>query len=404
MRLFVRLLGCAILVGWVLGTWPQVPVAQVFPEPLVVACGDETHPPDLLPEIRWAASRAASEQIDRGIDPLFDELVHKSISIQEFDQRLVGQIQELEQIAQGSNRQCREVVLAGSVYLPLLYSYHAWAQAYLVVGSFKDEAGFPEEFLRQLKLIIGSTWQAKSFELALSRAMVIVFVFFVAETLPLDAWERVACGGVEAYPQLGLELDGSLYVENNDSQGFPFREVAASEWSHEVWYNSPLGRDRSFLLDKAVHGCTHELRTTAARIYVLSLLSQEEELRTLTLQGGSEELRAAAAAYLVHPFAFNKDLSDEDLQRLALTAETAELKSAAGWALGLRWQRKVSQGQLGLTTSFSFLGPDGSTLKQGNLIQFVAAHTGANPELAQAAILPLCSIFLQQSPVRRNNC
>jgi len=411
-------------------------VGQVFPEPLVLACGDETHPPDLIPEIRVAAALAASVQISDEIRILLQKLHDQSLAFDEFTKEITKRTHELERIAQGPNRQCREVAtpsifanvvlfnaltsgraLSGAFSSPLPEFYFApsFAKSLLVVGSVDAEMKstvqeFRDELLREMKKLIDSVERAQSFELGLSRASILPFsvtllhVFDVPSPELFDAtkWERVACGGAETFSSLGIQLDGSLFLQNNDSQGFPFREVGAQLWATSLLLMlEGLVQDASFyetLLDKALYGCTHELRVAAAELYLFAPVGltrkNEAELKVLALEGGSAELRSAAASRLAFFYAFEQDWSDIYLQQLALTAETTELKSAAALALGLRWQVTAQKRELGLTTVFSFLGPDGRTLRQGNLIQFVAAHTAANPELAQAAILPLYQIFL----------
>lgn len=417
MLLAIRVLGFVVFVAFALGSWSPLPAAQIFPEPLVIACGDQSHPPDLIPQIRAAASIAASAQLsgENDTDALSYKLIEKLISLGEFEKELSKIIQKLEQIAQGPNHQCRSVPIIGypGDYLPLLYFERSWARAAIAVGGFDDEPELLREFLLDVKRIIDSVAQIWSFELALGRALSLTTVpLFVAlmkkapseirdELFNLGKWERVTCGGKEKFPQLGLEIDGSLFIRNNDSQGFPFRETAATLWRFSI-DDKLLARDPRFretLLDKALQGCSPELRAIAARLYVEFRVFKEglrtEGLSRLALEGGSTELRAAAASHLAYYLASDRKLSDEDLQRLALTGKTSEFKSAAGLALGQRWQLEALIGKLGLTTVFSFIGPDRRTLQQGNLIQFAAAHTGVHPELAQAAILPLSEIFLK---------
>ncbi len=403
-------------------------MAQALPEPLVLACGDVTHSPDLVPEVRAAASMAVTTQIVDALQaefkPLLD-LFDQSIPVirvkpiplgklNEFERAITERISKLERIAQGPNAQCRA---AGGELLDL-YFFHAFVEALISLGDpvidpMKIRNEFPsKEFLHQIKLVTDSVVKAQTFELGLTRAGLTFLPFLTLAVADMSAnisselfdsqkWERIACGAKEPFATLGIELDGSLFIRNNDSQGFPFRAWAASSWPLSILLGNPFGfSDPTLLprlLDKALHGCNPELRASAAIVYLIlsQFISPNDEaaLRALAREGGSTELRAAAAGLLAPLFAKDKALGDQDLQRLAFIDETAELKSAAGLALGLRWEEQAKEGKLGLATALSFIGSDGKSLQKGTLIQFAAVHIGVHPELAGAATLPLAILF-----------
>jgi len=417
-----------------------VPGSQVFPEPLAVVCGDENHPPDLIREIRAAAGFAVADQLNLELGDRLEALFRRPDpllleQLEEIERELSRHILELERIAQGPNRQCREIIdfyrslfvlkvlFARSILSPVfsisladLYSIRAVVQAAIAVGGATEETSliqtaFFGEYLRQLQQLANSVKTAQSFELGADRALALsqaipLFILFLLSPNPPDPltelfdpqrWERVACGGKESFTLLEIEFDGSFLIASNDSRGYPFREAAAVIWG----ISSNINGRFSVFYDQALRGCTSELRTVAALLYLefpqfgppLGPGSAREIWEELALEAKSAEMRAAAASRLIPFLADDQGLSDEDLQQLALLGKTAEFRSAAGSALGFRWQQKVKISKLDLSTIISFLGPDGQTLRQGTLIQFAATHTEVHPELAQAAIAPLFLLF-----------
>lgn len=433
--------------------------AQIFPEPLVVACGDGSRPPDFIPEIRIAASLAAGIQLSKELkgefQPLLDLLADEEDvppdrrrpipheTLKGFETQLSARIAELERLARGPNRPCREIAepnsirnlmlrsvidvgtdLQAGIFLGDLYLLRAVVRALLtldvpeVTPATLDEAFPGTAFFEEVQRLVRSVAEAGTFELGLSRATVTILPILLlgADDLPIEVildemlddvkWERVACGGIEAFPGLGLELDGSLLIADNDQQGFPFRQYAAISWFFAVFLQNPLAAlfdPASFLerlLEQAASGCSPELRTVAAEIFFAFVGDRAANALApeIARVGESPELRAAAAWRFALQLADDPALSIEDLQRLALTEETPELQSAAGLALGLRWYQQARDGSLGFATALSFLGPDGRTRMEGNLMQLAAAHTSVHPELAQAAVLPLTALFIAEAP------
>ena len=440
MLMLLLLLLAGAVVAWSRWELRGEPGESFLPEPRVLACGGEGRPPDLLPEVREAAQQAVVwEILQKSLEVnLFADHPRNRLELSPEDlearaAELQGWIEFLETLAAtGPNRHCRSIAVP---LLPWMYLSSAWLQFAREHGPLEEEpswetlAALLERMTRLLLEASArwtrSVWQAESFELASSRTLTLGYSLLVPlifvppllapelwqDLVPLfeaDKWERVACGGRERFTvmEVELEFDGSLFIQNNDSQGFPFREVAARLWTLSILLGElrgdvlPEEEQSRILRGKAVSGCTPELRKQAAETYVQLVeydpARDEEEralLEELARHGESRELRVSAGSRLARPLAEDASWDDLALQELAFFGETEGIRLAAGEALGLRWWKRVEQGQLDLITSFPFLGADGKTVRQGTLLQFVAAHTGAHPELARAAVAPLTELL-----------
>ncbi len=207
----------------------------------------------------------------------------------------------------------------------------------------------------------------------------------------------------ERIGSVGLEFDGSVFIQNYDSSGYPVRQTAAEFWALSSVLSNILLLlfDPTFaenFLETASNGCSHELRLAAADLYVsLSPRFQEpEELLLLARSAASSaELQLAAATKLISIWADDQSLSAADLQSMALNGENGPLKAAAGYALGLRWLREVEAGRLDLATRFAYPPGGGVTATEGTIAQFAAIHAGVHPELAQAVVLPIFKLLFK---------
>jgi hypothetical protein len=246
---------------------PAITQGQSTPDPVAVACGSAANPPDFLREVRAAASTAAVYQstqdllsllrrLNRTIDPA--KVTKLAVEV---DQRIA----ELERIAQGPNAECRS-----TVFPALGFYYFARSRIRHVLGETEE---VPQ---KQLQELVDSVYRAPTIELAYSR--VFPMVFFLPSELPADPTpsEQVLCGERVSFATLGLTLNGSFFIRNNDSGGFPFRLIAGVLW--EVAEENLLRSDRSLLQtlqDKAAHGCTPDLREIAASLVVKARYGME---------------------------------------------------------------------------------------------------------------------------------
>ncbi len=89
--------------------------------------------------------------------------------------------------------------------------------------------------------------------------------------------------------------------------------------------------------------------------------------------------------------------SEGEAQPLGFGSETVEWKPAADLAPGNRWQKLVKPEELGLTTIWSLLTPDGHTFASRALRQIATAPTMIHAESTQAGISPLREILYSQS-------
>ena len=433
--------------------------AQPNTAPLTVACGTEGQAPDLIPEVRRAAGLAAGIELDREVQSEFRRLIDFFFAdeedleadppapitrneLQTFDQRLSERIAELEWIARGPNAACRQVVEFSAVRnsplyhvmdagldvqptntLASLYVTQAFVRAYLAtdlaeVGLADLEDGFPSEaFLAEARRITESALRAETFELGLSRSILTrlsllalasnVFseTFLLDELLNAEKWRNVACGGAEAFSEVGLELDGSVEFAHIDGGGHPFRETAATSWFYAQFLRNPFAvlLDPSFtetLYETAMSGCTPELRAAAAD-FLFQLLSDENRSRAamevIHDAKASVEFQQAAAPWAAIGWAQEDGLTPNALGQRALAGETVGVRTAAGLALGLIWADQVDQGELTWSSIIEFLGPDGETLRSGTLVQFAGVHTETNPDLARATVLPLTLLYLDDA-------
>ncbi|MBI1731127.1 hypothetical protein HYR53_11015 [Candidatus Acetothermia bacterium] len=406
---------------------PISPNAQQAPDPTVLACGDATHPPDLIPEVRAGAAMAAVFALSSQYAGLTSvPFILNRIKRGESVERIVAEIQQaintVEKIAQGPNKECRSIA---SYLLPSLYVSKIEFQAAININSALP---IPHEntdaFLKELVHVIHSVFESATSESTLesfsgrlsSFNLINLFAFIASSSGPLlddriffqflipfkdkSAWEHVLCGGTETFSVLGYDFkfDGSFSLVNNDEQGNPYLVWAADGWLFSFLISLDEEGPLPDFLDIALHGCSTEFRTVAALLYIEVNIerfgeSNENGLQTLAIEGGSHELRFQAAVLLAKDYAKDRTLSDIDLQGLALNGVTTEKRYAAGQALGLRWVDQVYEGKLKLSTNLTFLGADGKTLVHGTLYQFAAIHTKYHSELAQAVIAPLGVLY-----------
>jgi len=433
--------------------------AQPGSTPLAVACGTDGQAPDLIPEVRRAAGLAAGIELDRDVQAEFQELIDVFFASEEeletdppepisraeltaFDQALSERIAELEEIARGPNAPCRQVVEFSALENTMLYNVmdagldvqptntlaslyvtQAFVRAYLAtdvdrVTADNVQNDFPAEaFLAEARRITGSAQQADTFELGLSRSILtrlslLTFAsdifsetFVLDELLNAEKWRNVACGGTESFSEVGLVFDGSIEFSHIDGGGHPFRETAATSWFQAQLLRNPFGVlfDPSFserLRDTAANGCTSELRTAAADFF-FQIMDEgnraQAALEVINSDTSTEFQRAAAPWVALHWAQQDDGPTPTDLQRRALTGETAGTRNAAGLALGLIWAARVQGGNLERDSVVEFLGSDGSTTRSGTLVQFASFHTETHPELARAAVLPLTLMRLEEA-------
>lgn len=432
----------------------STPGAQEDINVMQLVCGEDGVPPDLIPEIRKAASLTANqmlyEQVQNDFENLFGDSLEESALFSDPDSislerlyearaALTQVIEEMESSAQGPNRQCREIAepsgFANSMLNTLLNDLlgisvaNPLSQQYLFIInlnaaiSLKESgltagpefaASIPEAILEQVQKFADTVSDSPSYEIGLSRSAIPFFPIFlllgqsideelIQEALSPDRWADIACGESVDFDSFGLQFDGSLFIRSNDSEGYPFRQTAAEIWSFtSVMINLILLLfDPSFadtFLDTAINGCSPELRSSAANLYLaIAAANDENKLWDFTLNGESDELQLAAASRLIPFLADNDERDDGDLQNLALTLGNRPLRFAAGYALGLRWLRLVEAGELDLGTRFEF-PPNGKVnLIRGSLTQYATVHSGVHAELAQGTILPLFYLFMRSS-------
>jgi hypothetical protein len=432
----------------------MLPVAQESVDVMQLSCGANGVPPDLIPEIRKAASLAANQmlyqQVQRDFEALFGPSLAESaifadpssITLERlYDARtaLASVISNLESTAQGSSKQCREIAEPSSFENSMLNTLlsdlldinvaNPLSQDYLfqinldaaialkengVTSGIEFDEQVPGAILEQVQIFADGISHAPSYEIGLSRSAIPFFPIFLIlglraddelaqEALSPDRWAGIACGRNVQFDSFGLQFDGSFFIQSNDSEGYPFRQTASEIWSFtSVMINLVLLLfDPSFaetFHNTAVNGCSPELRWSASNLYLaIAAANDPNKLWDFTLNGNSEELQLAAASRLIPHLADDEDRDDGELQSLALTLGNKPLRFAAGYALGLRWLRLVEAGELDLGTRFEF-PPNGKVnLIRGTLTQYATVHSGVHPELAQGAILPLFHLFLRNS-------
>jgi hypothetical protein len=408
---------------------PISPSAQQAPDPTIIACGDATHPPDLIPEVRAGAAIASESSLSRQYLSLtslsnYSKIMRRFNAGESFESILAAvqqAINTLEKIAQGPNKECRSTA---SYVLSELYIPKIELQAAINMNStLPVPREKRDEYIKELVHVVQSVFEtarpSSTLEISKSRLSAFGFISFYAFIAALGSlvnddiysefllpfkdknrWEHVLCGGDETFSFLGydFEFDGSFSIVNNDEQGNPYFLWAADGWLLSLLISLDEKGPLPDFLDIALHGCSSELRTIAAVSYItfsIELFGESDEngLQKLAIEGGSHELRFQAATLLANDYAKDRTLSDIDLQHLALNGETTEQKYAAGQALGLRWADQVHAGKLKLGTEITFLGADGKTLMKGTLYQFAAIHTKYHSELAQAVIAPLGALY-----------
>lgn len=332
-------LALAVALGVSLG---QPAAAKSVDELLGIACGDGG-PPDFISEIRQAASAALAER-----------LVMAQLDLA-----------ELEEIsALGRTQECRQAPIPALI------------EAYLALDPVGE--GSAEALLAKVST-------APSLELASARALAAITRFqqkLLVTGLPpdevlVDLISTVLSGGSATL--LEITIDGSN----------PVIRAAVGQVTEQFLFllgRSVFGEQicQAFK-DFAVSAPTAEFRQTAANVYVNSgcITPDVESLTALAQTGESPELRTAAVGPLSEALA-SSDLSAEELQMLALDlTTTAEHRRAAGLALGTRWTEVVT------------IDPNtGHPVVDGvDLIKFAALHTGAHPELAVAAVMPMAAAF-----------
>lgn len=111
-------------------------------------------------------------------------------------------------------------------------------------------------------------------------------------------------------------------------------------------------------------------------------------------------MREAAAAELID-LLVDSDIDDSQLQQMALSGESPELRWAAGMALGLRWAREAEEGNLRLSDIPRKSSATPYSVEQA-LIIFAAKNTAVHPGLARASVYPLAMLFTDWESLPNN--
>ncbi len=226
--------------------------AQTAVDSRRLACGEANQPPDFFAEIRKAASIAAdlyyTQDLARNFPFLFEDSLSESPykftqrfsikQLRDFESSVQARIRDLEGLAQGPNRQCREAadpssfdhymlgeVLADDLKIELPSPL---VQLYLARGIFRAGIAFKESgrstekafaamleanLLAEAADFAGSLAATSTYELALSRtASSFVPIFLKLESeeananislvlLDPELWQSIACGEKSALDQ-----------------------------------------------------------------------------------------------------------------------------------------------------------------------------------------------------------